>query len=248
MKPPKLKGLLTKSIKGDVNETLVFDCRFTTYEVLDELEDDQVKFITLRKRNASLVKETLDIPSKDWKKVYIAIPKRKYKRVSVYEEKVTLKKCKNELRQIVIKDHGRSTPTFIVTNNWDLALDKVLEVYAKRWRVENKFAELISFFNLNALSSPIMIRIHFDILWTIIADTLYHRFAQDLKRFEKSLAPQIFRNFIDMPGKIIYDGDNFEIKIRKRAHTPILLEVEKLNSPFSVPWLEGKTIKIIWTA
>ena len=30
--------------------------------------------------------------------------------------------------------------------------------------IENKLSELVAFFNLNALSSPVMIRIHFDIL------------------------------------------------------------------------------------
>ena len=124
----------------------------------------------------------------------------------------------------------------------------ILEVYAKRWRIENKLAELVAFFNLNALSSPIMIRIHFDILWTLIADTLYHRFAQDLRRFETNIAPTIFRKFIDMPGRVIYDGNKFTIKIRKRAHTPILKEVEKLQKPFKVPWLSGKTVEIVWTA
>ena len=74
-----------------------------------------------------------------------------------------------------------------------------MEVYAKRWIIENKLAEMVTFFNLNALSSPIMVRVHFDIFWTIIADTLYHLFAQDLRRFEKDLAPTIFRKFIDMP-------------------------------------------------
>ncbi len=51
-----------------------------------------------------------------------------------------------------------------------------------------------------------------------------------------------------MPGKIIYDGNNFIVKIRKRAHTPVLLEVEKLQSPIKVPWLKDKFIQIIWTA
>ncbi len=124
----------------------------------------------------------------------------------------------------------------------------ILEVYAKRWRVENKLAEMVAFFNLNALSSPIMIRIHFDIIWTMIADTLYHRLAQDLRRFENNLAPTIFKKFIDMPGKVIYDGNKFMVKIRKRAHTPILKEVEKLQTPFTVPWLDGKTVEIVWTA
>ncbi len=59
-------------------------------------------------------------------------------------------------------------------------------------------------FNLNVFSSPLMIRIHFDILWTMIANTLYYRFARDLKRFEHCLAPTIFRRFINILGKIIY--------------------------------------------
>ena len=92
-----------------------------------------------------------------------------------------------------------------------------------------------------------MIRIHFDILWTVIADTLYHRFAQDLRRFEKHLAPTIFKKFVNMPGKIIYDGNTFSIKIRKRAYTPILKGVEKLNEPTSVPWLDNKPMQIVWT-
>ena len=85
-----------------------------------------------------------------------------------------------------------------------------------------QLAELVAFFNLNALSSPIMIRIHFDILWSLIADTLYHRFATDLRRFEKNIAPTIFRKFIDMPGRVVHDGNTFKIKIRKRAHTSVL--------------------------
>jgi transposase len=237
-----------KNINGRVNETLVFDCKFTAYRILDELEDDKIKFITLRKRYAKLIKDTLDLPANEWKRIHLSIPKRKYKNVSVHESEVKLKGCSNTFRQITVKDHGRSKPTFIITNNKDLPMKDILEVYARRWRVENKLAELVAFFNLNALSSPIMIRIHFDILWTVIADTLYHRFAQDLRRFETNIAPTIFRKVIDMPGRVVYDGNKFTIKIRKRSHTPVLKEVEKLQRPFKVPWLSGKTVEIIWTA
>lgn len=237
-----------RKIKGAVDETLVFDCKFTSYKVLGELDNDNVKFITLRKRHASLVTKTLELPKEKWTRVYIPIPKRKYKRVSVYESQVKLKGCEMTFRQITVKDHGRSTPTFIITNNNSLSQKEILELYAKRWRIENKLAELISFFNLNALSSPIMVRIHFDIMWTMVADTLYHLFAQDLRRFEKALAPQVFRKFINMPGKVVYDGKNFQVKIRKRGHTPILKEVKKLSKPMKIPWLDNKKIQIIWTA
>lgn len=237
-----------KKIKGDINETLVFDCKFTKYGILDELAEEGTKFITLRKRYKQLIDRTLKIPKEEWKKVKISIPKRKYCNLSVHENKVTLRGCTNTFRQIIIKDHGRENPTFVITNNMELPLAMVIEVYAKRWHIENKLAELVSFFNLNALSSPLMIRIHFDMLWTIISDTLYHRFAQDLKRFEDNLAPTIFRKFINMPGRVIFDGNKFIIKIRKRSHTPILRGIDKLKEPFKVPWLNNMTVEIVWTA
>ena len=236
-----------RDINGKVDETLVFDCKFKNYDVLNELVNDKIKFITLRKRYAKLLEETEALPKGVWNIVKLVIPKRKYNKVSVYEKAVILKKGMKSLRQIIIKDHGRNLPTFVVTNNNNLSHKDILEVYAKRWRIEKKIGEMVSFFNLNALSSPFMIRIHFDILWTVIADTLYRRFTQDLRRFENHESPKIFRKFIDMGGKVIYDGNRFMIKIRKRSCTPILKGVKKLQRPIEVPWLDNKTIEIVWT-
>jgi len=234
-------------IKGIVDETLVFDSKLTHYGILYELDDDDVKFITLRKRSENLIKETLEIPEKEWEKVYLPIPKRKYKHVKVFQNRVELIKGKKTFRQVIIKDHGRAEPTFMISNNESMKLLDILIVYAHRWHIENKLSELIKFFSLNALSSPIMIRIHFDILWTVIADTLYHLFTKDLRRFESCRAPKIFKQFIDMPGQVKYDGERFTVKIRKRATTPILLGVEKLNKEIRIPWLDYKPLKVVWT-
>jgi transposase len=239
-----------KGIRKENDQTLVFDCKFTSYKILDQLCDDQIGFITLRKRHQKLLERVLAIPEDQWRKAHLPVPKRKHQNVTVLEEQVQLARCNNTFRQIIIKDHGRENPTFIITNKTqeELSLETVLEVYAKRWHVENKLAELVAFFNLNALSSPIMIRIHFDIIWSMIADTLYHLLAQDLRRFEKNLAPTIFNKFIDMPGIVGFDGEKFFVKIRKRAHTPILLGIPKLNQPFNIPWLEDYPMEIVWTA
>ena len=93
-----------------------------------------------------------------------------------------------------------------------------------------------------------MIRIHFDMLWTLVADTLYHRFAQDLPRFEQQRADSLFRRFIDMPGQISYDGQGFKVSLRKRAHTPILMGVEPLQKGVVVPWLDNRIVRYEWTA
>jgi len=237
-----------KKIKSQVTETLVFDCKLTTYAVLDDISKDNIKFITLRKRNKKLLEKTLKIPDADWTKIKLDIPKRRHTNCSVYDTTTTLPKCETVFRQIIIKDHGRAEPTFVMTNNHELSLKEVLMVYAKRWHIENKIAEMVSFFNMNALSSSLMIRIHFDLLWTMIADTIYHRFAQDLPCFERARAGTLFRKFIDMPGKIVFDGERLVLKIRKRACTPILLGVEPLKNGIHIPWLNNTKLTIEWTA
>jgi len=234
-------------VKGIVDETLIFDSKLTRYDILYELDETTIKFITLRKRSKRLIEETLKIPENDWEKVYLPIPKRKHKHVKVHQSRVSLIEGKKAFRQLIIKGHGRAEPTYIISNNEKMNSKELLTVYAKRWHIEIKLDELVKFFSLNALSSPIMIRIHFDLLWTVVADTLYHLFAKDLKRFEKSGAEKIFKHFVDMPGQIVYDGESFTVKIRKRATTPILLGVEKLNKDIIVPWLDDKPLRIVWT-
>ena len=236
-----------ENIKGVVNETLVFDSRLTTYDVLGQLDQANVKFITLRTRSKSLKQETEALPDDAWEKVKLPIPKRKRQQFLAYESDIMLKGCHNPIRQIIMKDHGRAEPTYIITNNRKMKLTDVLTVYAHRWRIENKLAELVDFFNLNALSSPIMVRIYFDLLLSVVASSLYHRFAKELPRFEKSLAPEIFRCFVDMPGSVRYDGKGFEVRLRKRAHTPILLGVDKLQQTIELPWLNSKPMRIIFT-
>ena len=234
-------------VKGVVDETLVFDSRLTTQKVLSELDEAGVKFITLRTRSKRLEAETEALGDEQWHGVRLPIPKRKHQKFLTHESEVNLKGCPNPLRQIIMKDHGRARPTYVITNNRRMALLEVLGAYARRWRIENKLAELVNFFNLNALSSPIMVRIFFDLLLSVTASFLYSRFARDLPRFEKSLAPEIFRRFIDMPGTVRFDGRGFEVRIRKRAHTPILLGVKKLQEPLEVPWLDQRQLRMVFT-
>jgi transposase len=236
-----------QDVKGVVDQTLVFDSRLTNYTVLAELAKAKIKFITLRRRAKSLKDHTETIEPNQWEKVKLKIPKREHQKFLAHQSEVFIKGCKEPLRQIIMKDHGRAEPTYVITNNRQIKLEDVLIIYARRWRIENKLSELVHFFNLNALSSPIMVRIHFDLLLSVVASLLYSRFARDLPRFEKHRAPEIFRRFIDMPGRVRYNGRDFEIRIRKRAHTPILLGVEKLRNPVQVPWLGGRQLRLVYT-
>jgi hypothetical protein len=234
-------------VKGVVDQMLVFDSKLTRYEILYEIDEVPIKFITLRRRSKNMIDEALAVPDNQWLKIKLPIPKRKNKNVKVHESKIALLKNRKKFRQLIVKDHGRSEPTFIVSNNEDLEPKDLLTIYAKRWHIENKLSELVNFFSINKLSSPIMIRIHFDLLWTVIADSLYHLFSADLRRFENMTGQSLFRKFVDMPGIVHYDGERFNIKIRKRNATPLLMGVEKLKDDIAVPWLDNRPARIIWT-
>ena len=116
--------------------------------------------------------------------------------------------------------------------------------YSRRWRVENGIAEAVKFFHLNALSSPILIKVHFDVILTMIADTLYSRLAQNLRGFEACDAPKLNRDFVKGKGRIAVRQGQVTVTFPKRAHNPILRNVPWQHPPRQLPWLGDATLNL----
>ena len=233
-------------VKGIIEQTLVFDSKLTTYDILEDLDTKKIKFITLRRRGKKLIEDANNIPEKDWIKVDLKKEKRKFNKFKMYESEITLPRTNFKVRQVIFKDHGRQVPTFLVTNNRDVELETLALHYANRWLIENKFSELVDFFNLNALSSPFMIRIYFDVVLTVIADTLYRLLAKDLKRFEDCTPKTIFADFINCRciGEVV--GDEIIIKMKKKATTPIFKSNDVFQKSYHIPWLGNKRLRFDW--
>jgi transposase len=233
-------------VKGIIEQTLVFDSKLTTYDILEDLDTRNIKFITLRRRGKKLIEDANNIPEKDWIKVDLKKEKRKFNKFKMYESEITLPRTNFKVRQVIFKDHGRQVPTFLVTNNRDVELETLALHYANRWLIENKFSELVDFFNLNALSSPFMIRIYFDVVLTVVADTLYRLLAKDLKRFEDCTPKTIFADFINCRciGEVV--GDEIIIKMKKKATTPIFKSNDVFQKSYHVPWLGNKRLRFDW--
>lgn len=233
-------------IKGIIEQTLVFDSKLTTYDILEDLDTRKIKFITLRRRGKKLIEDANNIPEKDWIKVDLKKEKRKFNKFKMYESEITLPRTNFKVRQVIFKDHGRQVPTFLVTNNRDVKLETLALHYANRWLIENKFSELVDFFNLNALSSPFMIRIYFDVVLTVVADTLYRLLAKDLKRFEDCTPKTIFADFINCRciGEVV--GDEIIIKMKKKATTPIFKSNDVFQKSYAIPWLGNKKLHFDW--
>lgn len=103
-------------------------------------------------------------------------------------------------------------------------------------------AEAVKFFNLNALSSPILVKVHFDVVMTMIADTFYAMLAQRLRGFEDCDAQTICRHFIRGKGTIWVDGKRIQVVFPRRAHNPILRAVKWDNLPQCHPLFDDAQI------
>lgn len=229
-----------QGIKKPMESTFIFDSKLTTYENLSELNHQKIRFITLRRRGHKLVAESENL--EPWRRITIPHDKRKYPQPMVHESRIELRGYDGEVRQIIVRGNGREKPAFLITNDFEMPAELLVGNYARRWRVENGIAEAVKFFHLNALSSPILIKVHFDVIMTMIADTLYCRLAQQLRGFEDCDAPKIFRNFVKGGGSVEVRDGNINVKFSKRAHNPVLRSVAWSTLPKQMPWLNGANL------
>jgi len=226
-----------KKVRRGVKPTLVFDSKFTTYAKLSELNQHGVRFITLRRRGKNMMHQIDKLGP--WKRINIPHAKRKYPNPIVYESFITLPDYEGELRQVIVRGNGHEKPAFLISNDFSAPLELLVSNYARRWRVENVISEAVKFFNLNALSSPILVKVHFDVVMTMLADTLYSMLAQKLRGFESCDASKIYRLFVKGKGKITLDGKKITVTYPRRAHNPILRSVPWGRLPQSLSWLDA---------
>lgn len=231
-----------KGIRRGIKSTFVFDSKFTTYANLSALNTQGIKFITLRRRGKKLIDKVNKL--EPWKRIHITHAKRKYPYLQVHESFITLREYDGELRQIIIRGNGHEKPAFLITNDFDASLELLVSNYSRRWRVENVISEAVKFFNLNALSSPILVKVHFDVIMTMMADTLYNMLAQKLRGFQDCDALKIFRHFVKGKANITVKNEELTVTYPRRAHNPLLRAVPWHRLPRSISWLDSVNLNL----
>jgi hypothetical protein len=227
-----------KQGRGVAPKMLVFDSKFTTYRNLSELNrsEEKIKFLTIRRRSKSLIEKAEAIEDWRWRKIGVERAKGEYQKIRVYEEYCKLRHYEGEVRQIVLTDHGRRKPTFLITNDFDANVEKLVKKYAGRWLVEQEIAEHVAFFNLNNPSSSIVVKVDFDLTISLLAHNLYRILASHLEGFEKCTAETISRNFLENGAAVEIVGDSIKVLFKKKTHLPLLLEVPWMKCSTELSW------------
>jgi hypothetical protein len=236
-----------KEQTGQYPARLLFDSRATTYAGLSQLTRRQVGFITIRRRGSALLARVGRLPADRWRACQIAQAKGGRRQVKYVDESIELDGYEGPVRQLIVTGLGHESPTFFLTNDYprvQTARD-VIRTYASRNHVENHLGEQITFFHLDCLCSDVRLNVDFDLTLTVLADLLYRRLAERLKGFARAGPSKLFRKFIDTAGTIEIAPHGVTVYLSKRAHNPVLKEAGLTEPTPPVPWLGGRSVRVV---
>jgi len=231
---------------GQLPKLLVFDQKLTTQEHLAELDELGVGFITLRQRSPKLIAELQALPTSAWTKTRLE-RSGKHKTATYHEDPVQIKG--RTFRQIAVNGLGRDQATLILTNQQDSTVKQLIERYGQRWGIENQLAEQIRAFHLDSLCSQVPLAVDFDVALTVLADIVYRRFARGLHAAYHKQTPDTIREYlINGIGELRFTPGHVEVCLRRRTHTPALLDAGYENLRTEVPWSPGRTLSYSFPA
>jgi hypothetical protein len=234
-----------KKHTGNVPAELVFDSQLTTYQKLSELNREGICFITLRRRSEKMLREIYSQPDSAWQRISLPALTRIYRNPKVLESRVTLPDYEGELRQLTVRELGHEEPTVLLTNHRKLGPVELLTRYAQRMLIENGISEAVQFFHIDALSSMVGMKVDFDMQLTLAASSLYRMMALRIGReYSHSQAKTVFRNLLDLSGKVEVTTASVVVTLDKRAHNPYLVASGLADQPTSMPWFGDKKLII----
>ena len=218
---------------------LVFDSKFTNYQNLSKLDDNQIKFVTIRRRGKNIIENLESVPKNQWKKVRVERAGNKKVALKVLDQTIFLKGYDKNIRQISITGHGRIKPATILVNDFELPVEKVVRKYARRWIVEKSICEQIDFFHLNSVSSSMVIKVDFDLTMSILTHNLFRLFALDTQRYKHLTDKKIYEKFLDNAADIHIDENQIQVNMKKKRNLPVILEDLSDMTNHKYQWLNN---------
>ena len=230
---------------GHRPEELVFDSQLTTYAHLHQLNQQGIRFLTLRRRSKKMLGQIWSRPPAAWQRITLRSLTRTFRTPKVLDEGIQLPGYSGALRQLTIIDLGHEEPTILLTNHLTLSPAALITRYAQRMLIENGISEAIQFFHLDSLSSMVGLKVDFDLQITLMASALYRLLAAKIGReYERAQAKQLFRNLLDLPATITIADHEVTVTPDKRAHNPYLVASGLADHPTPMPWFGGKQLRI----
>lgn len=164
-----------KQLKLKEGSFVVFDKGYTDYSQYSQWTQDSVYFVTRQKDNAV------------WQRAGEYDIADSVDPGVIKDEQITLTKNEQEVRlRRIAYYHGKQDRTYIfLTNNHELAPDKIAEIYKNRWQIESMFKRLKQNFPLkyflgdsrNAIEIQIWVSLIAQLLMLVVQRTAKRKWA-----------------------------------------------------------------------
>lgn len=234
-----------KARTGKTPAELVFDSHLTTYAHLHQLNQQGIRFMTLRRRSKKMLGEIYSRPASAWRRISLPSLTRTFRTPRVLDERIALKDYQGPVRQVTVTELGHEEPTVLLTNHLDRTCPELVTRYAQRMLIENGISEAIQFFHLDALSSMVGLKVDFDLQITLMASSLYRLMAARIGReYERAQAKKLFRNLLDVSATVTISDQEVTVVLDKRAHNPFLVASGLAKQPTPMPWFGDKKLVI----
>jgi hypothetical protein len=231
-----------RELTGSDPDLLVFDQKVTTQAVLAELDERPVRFMTLRMRSPSLIRHIEALEPRAWKTLRLD-REGNYRKPQVVDEIVRLSEYPKPIRQLVARGLGRESPTVLITNYLEATPKFLLERYARRMTIEQRLAEAIQSFHLDALSSAVPLNVDLDVVLSVLAGAVCAALRRRLRGYQAAIPDTLQRRFLQTNGVILNDkrSDTITVRLDLRAYSPVLREAD--IPEVTVPWWGNRRLK-----
>jgi hypothetical protein len=223
---------------GKDPEWLYFDSKLAPYAELARVNERGIKFVTIRRRGAALLRRLSALPASDWRSAVLNIPKRRHTCIHYADETITLRRdYPAPLRQVAVKGLGREQLTLFVSNAFDVTAPELITRYARRNHIEDSLGTGVNFFHLDCLASEVRLNVDLDVVLTVLANGCYRWLATRLHGFKTAKPKQLYRKFIETAGNLEVHPDCIVVRLEQRSHNPILREAALDKDCPPIPWL-----------
>jgi hypothetical protein len=231
-----------KAVSGHDPRLLVMDQKVTSHAVLAELDDRGIGFLTLRMRSAALIRQIDALPADAFQTIPLNRPGR-YRRPRVAEQPdATITNYPGTVRQFIVTGLGRDAPTVIITNDRATKTKTLIETYAHRMCIEQRLAEAITGFHLDALAGAVNLNIDLDVTLTVLASAVCSALRARLPGYAEATPDTIQRRFLETSGQILNRGDHILVRLNRRTYSPVLRHAD-LPPATTVPWWGGRQLR-----
>jgi len=230
-----------KSVTGRQPKLLIFDSKVTTQTTLGQLTDAGITFITLRARTPKLTAALHALPASEWTPLTIARAGGKTRRVRVVENPAAkLSAYPATLRQLAVAGLGHDEPTILITNDHTSPAKAIIENYARRMNIEQRLAESIRSFGLDALAGAVPLNIDLDVVLSVLAHTICAALRRRLPGYATTTPDVLQRRFLQTGGTILNHGNQITIRLDRRTYSPVLRQADLPT--VTVPWWGNRTL------